>query len=152
MLVAIIRQGVVAVLWGEGAEVARLREEQVENYLGVERPVTRVIEDEHGIYFYSVIAIALAVFSGRQSTVGYWTSVELVVLWRGEWPQSWECGYEVGRCENICKTIAVGVTWSTVYLYAEQIADPTSQLPFCTCLHRHLLQGHICPYNHLRAR
>jgi hypothetical protein len=101
--------------------VARLREEQVEDYLGVERPVTRVVEDEHGIYFYSVVTIALAVFSGRQSTVGYWTSVGLVVLWGGEWPQSWECGYEIGRCEDICETVAVGVTWSIKCLSVRRI-------------------------------
>ena len=75
--------------------------------MGVEGPVARIVEDEDGVDLDSVIIRPRVVFSVRQSAVGYRASVGLVVLWGSEGPESWEGGYEVCGCEDVCEAVAV---------------------------------------------
>lgn len=54
LLVAVVGEGGVAVAGGEGAEVAGVGEEEVEDELGVEGPVAGVVVDEDGVDFEGV--------------------------------------------------------------------------------------------------
>ena len=55
--VAFVREGRVVVLGGDGAEIATLGEKEVEDYLCVKCPVTRIVEDEYGVYFEGVACV-----------------------------------------------------------------------------------------------
>ena len=77
--------------------------------MGVEGPVARIVEDEDGVDLDSVIIRPWAVFSVRESAVGYRASVGLVVLWGSEGPEGWEGGYEVCGCEDVCEAVAVEI-------------------------------------------
>lgn len=75
--------------------------------MGIEGPVARIVEDEDSVNLDSVIIRPRAVFSVRESAVGYRASVGLVVLWGSEGPEGWEGGYEVCGCEDVCEAVAV---------------------------------------------
>ena len=106
LLPAAVRQGVIVVFGGVGAQVAPLREEQVCDELDVERPVARVVEDEHGVdlerFFQLHAAVGPVDGLGKRLGRGGVSLLEEVL----EWVDVGLADEDVGWCHDIAEAVS----------------------------------------------